>query len=77
MFFYYYFTNLFFRYKYNYNVACAPSNDFSQLESKKDDDNIDLYISNKEDNVKDELISYLKEKQANKKVSQIYLKSIK
>jgi hypothetical protein len=38
---------------------------------------MDLYISNKEDNVEDELISYLEEKRADKKVSQIYLKSVK
>ena len=30
---------------------------------------MDLYISSKEDNVEDELISYLEEKRANKKVS--------
>jgi hypothetical protein len=33
----------------------------------KDKDNI--YINNKEDNIKEELISYFKEKRANKKVS--------
>ena len=38
---------------------------------------MELYISKEEDNIEDELISYLKEKRANKKVSQIYLKSIK
>jgi len=30
---------------------------------------MELYISNEEDNIKDELISYLEEKRANKKVS--------
>jgi hypothetical protein len=30
---------------------------------------MDIYISNKEDEIEDKLISYLKEKRANKKVS--------
>jgi hypothetical protein len=30
---------------------------------------MELYISNEEDNIEDELISYLEEKRANKKVS--------
>ena len=33
---------------------------------------MNIYISNEEDEIEDELISYLKEKRANKKVSQIY-----
>jgi hypothetical protein len=35
---------------------------------------MDIYISNKEDNIKDKLIAYLKEKQVDKKVSKITLK---
>jgi len=33
---------------------------------------MNIYISNEEDEIEDELISYLEEKRANKKVSQIY-----
>jgi hypothetical protein len=45
--------------------------------SRKDDNNMDIYISNKEDNIEDELIAYLKEKQANKKVSKITLQFLR
>jgi hypothetical protein len=38
---------------------------------------MDIYISNKEDNIEDELIAYLKEKQANKKVSKITLQFLR
>jgi hypothetical protein len=36
-----------------------------------DNNNLDIYINNKEDKVKDELYNYLSERKANKKVSYI------
>jgi hypothetical protein len=36
-----------------------------------DDKDLDIYINNKEDRVKDELYTYLSERRANKKVSYI------
>jgi hypothetical protein len=44
--------------------------------NSEDEDEDDIYINNKEDYIKGELISYLDEKRADKKVSQ-YLNSIK
>jgi hypothetical protein len=38
-----------------------------------DDDDLNIYINNKEDIIEDELITYLKEKRLNKKVSKSYL----
>jgi hypothetical protein len=37
--------------------------------SDQDEDDINIYINNKEDNIKDKLISYLKEKRINKKIN--------
>jgi hypothetical protein len=44
--------------------------------SDQDEDDLDIYINNKEDNIEDELINYLEEKRADKKVSH-HLNSIK
>jgi hypothetical protein len=38
-----------------------------------DDDNLDIYINNEDDFIEDELVTYLGEKRANKKVSQFTL----
>ena len=38
-----------------------------------DEDELDIYINNQEDIIEDELITYLKEKRANKKVYKIHL----
>jgi hypothetical protein len=38
---------------------------------------MDIYINNKEDNIEDKLIAYLKEKRVDKKVSKIALKVYK
>ena len=43
--------------------------------SNKDD--LDIYITNKSSNIEDELVTYLEEKREDKKVSKIYLNSIK
>ena len=32
-----------FKYKYDYNIAYPPSNTFDELESKKDEDDMDIY----------------------------------
>jgi hypothetical protein len=37
--------------------------------NSEDEDEDNIYINNKEDNIKEELISYFKEKRADKKVS--------
>jgi len=39
----------------------------------KDDYDLDIYINNQDDIIEDELITYLAEKRADKKVSQITL----
>jgi len=38
---------------------------------------MDIYISNNEDKIEDELITYLEEKRINKKVNKIYFKFIR
>jgi hypothetical protein len=38
-----------------------------------DDDNLDIYINNEDDFIEDELVTYLGEKRADKKVSQFTL----
>jgi hypothetical protein len=38
-----------------------------------DEDELDIYINNKEDLIEDELITYLKEKRADKKASKSHL----
>ena len=38
-----------------------------------DEDELDIYINNQEDIIEDELITYLEEKRADKKVCKIYL----
>ena len=42
-----------------------------------DKDNLDIYITNKSSNIEDELVNYLEEKRENRKVSKLYLNSIK
>ena len=39
--------------------------------------NLDIYINNKEDNIKDELYIYLKEKRVNKRISLVFYLIIK
>jgi hypothetical protein len=41
------------------------------------EDDLDIYITNKSSNIKDELITYLKEKKENKKGNKIHLNFIK
>ena len=38
-----------------------------------DEDDLDIYITNKSSNIEDELITYLEEKRADKKVRKIHL----
>jgi len=42
-----------------------------------DEDDLDIYITNKSSNIGNELVTYLKEKRENRKVNKIYLNSIK
>jgi hypothetical protein len=47
------------------------------VDSDSDSDNSDIYITNSISKIEDELITYLEEKREDKKVSKIYLNSIK
>jgi hypothetical protein len=40
-------------------------------------DNLDIYITNKFSNIENELVNYLEEKREDRKVSKLYLNSIK
>ena len=40
-------------------------------------DGLDIYITNKASNIEDELVNYLEEKREDRKVSKLYLNSIK
>jgi hypothetical protein len=42
-----------------------------------DEDDLDIYITNKSSNIEDELVTYLEEKREDRKVSKLYLNSIK
>jgi hypothetical protein len=42
-----------------------------------DEDDLDIYVTNTSSNTEDELITYLKEKREDRKVSKIYLNYIK
>ena len=44
-------------------------------DSNEDED--DIYITNKSSNIEDELVTYLEEKREDRKVSKLYLNSIK
>jgi len=44
-------------------------------DSNEDED--DIYITNKSSNIEDELVTYLEEKREDRKVSKIHLNSIK
>ena len=46
-------------------------------DSNKDEDEDDIYITNKSSNIEDELVTYLEEKREDRKVSRIHLNSIK
>ena len=46
-------------------------------DSDSDSNNSDIYITNSASKIEDELITYLEEKREDKKVSKIYLNSIK
>ena len=45
--------------------------------ANSDEDDLDIYITNKSSNIEDELVTYLEEKREDKKVSKLYLNSIK
>jgi hypothetical protein len=68
------FYNLLFRYKADYLRDNPINEDSNSDNNDQDEDNLDIYITNKEDFIEDELISYLEEKRADKKVSK-YLNS--
>jgi hypothetical protein len=42
-----------------------------------DEDNLNIYITNKSSNIEDELVNYLEEKREDRKISKLYLNSIK
>jgi hypothetical protein len=42
-----------------------------------DEDDLDIYITNKFSNIEDKLVNYLEEKREDRKVSKLYLNSIK
>jgi hypothetical protein len=42
-----------------------------------DENDLDIYITNKSPNIKDELVTYLEEKRKDKKVSKTHLNFIK
>jgi hypothetical protein len=42
-----------------------------------DEDDLDIYITNKPCNIEDEIVTYLEEKREGRKVGKIYLNSIK
>jgi hypothetical protein len=42
-----------------------------------DEDDLNIYIANKSSNIEDELVTYLKERREDRKVSKIYLNFIK
>jgi hypothetical protein len=42
-----------------------------------DEDEDDIYVTNKSSNIEDELVTYLEEKREDRKVSRIHLNSIK
>jgi hypothetical protein len=42
-----------------------------------DEDDLDIYVTNKSSNIEDELVTYLEEKREDRKVSKIHLNSIK
>ena len=44
-------------------------------DSNKDD--LDIYITNKSSNIEDKLVTYLEENREDRKVSKLYLNSIK
>ena len=42
-----------------------------------DEDNLDIYVTNKSSNIEDELVTYLEEKREDRKVSIFHLNFIK
>ena len=42
-----------------------------------DEDEDDIYVTNRSSNIEDELVTYLEEKREDKKVNRIHLNSIK
>ena len=59
---------VYFKYKHDYNLAYPLAKELESLNTNIDNDNFDIYINNQDNIMKDELITYLFEKQANKKV---------
>jgi hypothetical protein len=53
----------------DYLLKHLISKGFNNSNNSKDKNEDKIYINNKENNIKEELISYFKEKRANKKVS--------
>jgi hypothetical protein len=45
--------------------------------ANSDKDNLHIYITNKSSNIEDELVNYLEEKKEDRKISKLYLNSIK
>jgi len=54
-------------YKYDYLLANPPSNNTSSEDSERDEDEMDIYISNNKNKIENELITYLEEKKIDKK----------
>jgi hypothetical protein len=45
--------------------------------ANSDEDEDDIYVTNRSSNIEDELVTYLEEKREDRKVSKIHLNSIK
>ena len=59
---------VYFKYKHDYNLAYPLAKELESLNTNIDDNKLDIYINNQDNIIKDELITYLSKKQANKKV---------
>jgi hypothetical protein len=57
------------QYKADYLKNNPINEDSNSEDNNQDEDDLDIYITNKEDFIEDELISYLEEKRADKRVS--------
>ena len=53
----------------DYLLEHSINKGFNNSNNSQNQNNLNIYINNKEDFIKDKLISYLKEKRANKRVS--------
>ena len=59
---------IYFRYKHNYNLAYSLAKELESLDTNIDNTDFDIYINNQDNIIEDKLITYLSEKQADKKV---------